>query len=49
MTIWQFDSTTQNTIYQQIIVEIVKLPNCHDKKSQLAGIPTETEPKVGKW
>ena len=29
MTIWQFDDNTQNAINQNVIAEIVKLPNCH--------------------
>ena len=32
MTIWQFDSITQNITDQIIITHIVKLPNCHNKK-----------------
>ena len=31
MTIWQFDGTIQKTINQIIVIEIVKLPNCHEK------------------
>ena len=31
MTIWQFDGTIQTTINQMIMIEIVKLPNCHVK------------------
>ena len=31
MTIWQFDGTIQKTINQMIMIEIVKLPNCHVK------------------
>ena len=31
MTIWQFDDTIQKSINQMIMIEIVKLPNCHDK------------------
>ena len=33
MTIWQFDSITQNITDQIIITHIVKLPNCHNKKN----------------
>ena len=31
MTIWRFDDYIQNTINQVFIIEIVKLPNCHDE------------------
>ena len=31
MTIWRFDDYMQNTINQVFIIEIVKLPNCHDE------------------
>ncbi len=31
LTIWQFDKALQIAIFQDIMIEIVKLPNCHDK------------------
>ena len=46
MTIWQFDNVLQSVVNKAVTMEIVKLPNCHDKNFKLAGIAARSEQQV---